>query len=138
MGYMDCAQHTPLHRQILRSLKLKVTPARLAILEVFEHYQKPLSIQDIAKKVEGLELEIDTVTLYRNVESLKDLGLLVEVSLNERDAHYELVNKHHHHHLICEQCGKVADISLCHIPTLSKKTLESTSFGSIKRHSCQH
>jgi Fur family ferric uptake transcriptional regulator len=133
---MNCKQHAQFFKTQLHKNNLKATPGRLALLDVFEHARKPLNIQEIISAFR-LGGEADTATIYRNIEALKELGVLVQVDFRERAASYELASKGHHHHAVCEKCGKVSDIEKCSIGSLEKLILKHGSFASINSHSLE-
>lgn len=130
---IPCATHAPLLRKGLRENNLKATPARLEILDVLTHAKKPLSINDVEAKLKGTDL----ATLYRTFETLKDLSLVNQVDFRHGHAHYELADREHHHHLVCQKCGKVADISKCDTSGLEKQALKISGFASINSHSLE-
>lgn len=119
----------------LRTNKLKATPARLEILDILEHVSKPLTIEEIGKHMKTKK--VDIVTVYRNIEFLKSALLVRQVSLNTNQAHYELADKPHHHHLVCESCGMVKDVMDCVNPKVSKEILKKNGFGQINFHSLE-
>jgi Fur family ferric uptake transcriptional regulator len=131
---MNCQEHKADIKNTLRQNKLKATPARLGLLDIFEHAKKPLSVNDLEKKLGG---HVDKVTLYRNTEALGSLGLLKRIRLNDRQEYYELASQEHHHHLICEKCGKVADIEGCKIVANNKSLLKKSGFAEISSHSLE-
>jgi Fur family transcriptional regulator, ferric uptake regulator len=53
--------------------------------------------------------EVGRATVYRALEQLETLGLIQRVDLKGDAAGYERVDPsgHHHHHIVCEQCGRV-------------------------------
>lgn len=130
---IPCTAHTPLLKEQLREYSLKVTPARLEVLDVLTHTKKPISINDVSSKL----CNTDLATLYRTFETLKDLGLVTQVDLQHGHAHYEIATREHHHHLICRKCGKVADISKCDTTTLEKQALKISGFAQISSHSLE-
>ena len=129
----NCGQHTLESKQQLKIGGLKITSARLGLLDMFKHAKTPLAVKDIAKKFTG---KTDLVTLYRNVESLENLGLIKKLSLNDRQAYYELANDHHHH-LICENCHRIVDIKDCDVPGVEKNIKTYSGFATISRHSLE-
>jgi Fur family transcriptional regulator, ferric uptake regulator len=52
---------------------------------------------------------VGRATVYRALEQLETLGLVQRVDLGSDAAGYERVEPsgHHHHHIVCEQCGRV-------------------------------
>ena len=51
------------------------------------------------------------VTVYRTLHLLSELGLVRRLDLGD-GPRYELAEDHHHH-LICEACGSVAEFDQC-------------------------
>ena len=131
---MECKQHTQQILTTLRKNKLKATSARLQLLDIFEHAKKPLSVNEIDRKF-GIK-NADKVTLYRNVEAFLDLGLLKKIRLHGLQSYYELAHGKHHHHLICNRCGAIADISQCGIPN-EKSVLKNSGFAKVISHSLE-
>ena len=121
--------------QTLKNLKLKITPARVAILDLLSTLDKPLSVEDIYKKL--ARKDINNVTVYSTLASFKEKGLVKEVYLNKDFVSYEL-KTHHHHHIVCNDCGDVEDIDLClDGQTISGLTKQSKKFSSIEDHSLE-
>lgn len=130
---IPCQTHTPELKTQLKQLKLKVTPSRMEVLDILTHSKKPISIAG-AKE---LLPQADLVTLYRTFETLENLGAVNQVDLRHGHAHYELSSLKHHHHLICTNCGKLADISKCDTADLDKQALKISDFGQISSHSLE-
>lgn len=100
---MHAAEHT---RQ-LRSVGLRATQGRMALLHVLEGARRPLSAREI-----GRRLDLNLVSVYRALETLVAKGLVRQGS----DGHaarfsYGLVP--HHHHMICSDCGFSARCAAC-------------------------
>jgi Fur family ferric uptake transcriptional regulator len=53
--------------------------------------------------------EVGRATVYRALEQLESLSLIQRVEVGGDAAGYERVDPsgHHHHHIVCEQCGRV-------------------------------
>ncbi len=132
----SCKQHQSILQIALRGKKLKATPGRVAILDIFTHTQKPLSVKELKAKV-GV-VGPDTATLYRNAESLTVEGILTKVNLGGKNASYELASRKHHHHLICSSCGLVNDITILSRPGLNAQALaQAKDFFSVAAHSLE-
>jgi Fur family ferric uptake transcriptional regulator len=64
-----------------------------------------LTALEIDRRLAG----VGRATVYRALEQLEGLGLIQRVDVGGDAAGYELVDPsgHHHHHIVCEQCGRV-------------------------------
>ena len=64
-----------------------------------------LTALEIDRRLPG----VGRATVYRALEQLEGLGLIQRVDLGGDAAGYERLDPsgHHHHHIVCEQCGRV-------------------------------
>jgi len=95
---------------VLKDKKLKVTPARVAVLEVLKLAQKPFPVQKIVEKL-GKEA-INFSTVYRTLITLEKSGLIQKVQISSSQAFYELAHTTSHHHLVCTQCEDVEEVDI--------------------------
>jgi Fur family transcriptional regulator, ferric uptake regulator len=53
--------------------------------------------------------DVGRATVYRALEQLEGLGLIQKVDVGGDGAGFERVDPsgHHHHHIVCEHCGRV-------------------------------
>ncbi|MDI6890970.1 MAG: Fur family transcriptional regulator [Thermodesulfovibrionales bacterium] len=110
----------------LKKLNLKVTPKRLAILEILLKESVYLSPEEIWKKMKKRFNRIGLPTVYRNLEELSEGNIISKINHPNRQLYYYLCqNRSHHHHFICLSCRKVEDISFC-----AAKEIE----GEVKRN----
>ncbi len=60
-------------------------------------------------ELDGMLQGVGRATVYRAIEQLEDLGLIQKIDVGGDSAAYEKVDPrgHHHHHLVCDGCGKV-------------------------------
>jgi Fur family ferric uptake transcriptional regulator len=125
------------HATLLRSHGLKATPQRLLVLRLLTGSKKPVSIIDLQKKA-GKE-QVDSVTLYRSLETLMEKSLVRPVDLRHGHTDYELVQEgKHHHHIVCEKCGAIEDFEWCPEEVLKNKILKNTSnFKKLTDHSLE-
>ncbi|ABO51150.1 ferric uptake regulator, Fur family [Desulforamulus reducens MI-1] len=103
-----------LYIQQLKEKGVKVTPQRQAILKAFlDTENKHPSAEEIHLEVIQSFPGVSLDTVYRNLNMLKQLGILRELNLGERRVRYEMGSDSHHHHLICTQCGAAEEIHYC-------------------------
>ncbi len=91
----------------------KMTPQRKQILQIFVEHPEHLSAEDVYGILREQDSEIGLATVYRALDLLSELGILVKIDFGDGCARYELntadPNVHHHHHLICVKCKKVIE-----------------------------
>ena len=93
----------------LRSAGLRRGGARRSVVEYLERQDCCRSAHEI---VEGIRAEGGTVgvaSVYRALDTLADLRLVQRVDVGDGIARFEpsREGRHHHHHLVCGDCGKV-------------------------------
>ncbi len=123
-------------QSLLRHAGFKATPKRVALLEVLRDAKSPMKTEDILEKLKRTPL--DQATLYRALKELKEANIVRQIDFEHGHAHYELVGKNDHHHLVCVRCGKVEDFTGCGIEAIVKRIAkQSKGFGEITRHSLE-
>lgn len=116
---------------IIRGSGHRITKSRRAVLTVLRQTRHALTGQELTAAVrnEG----IGQSSVYRTLQLLSEQNL-VDVSENpHHEAVYELRTKGHHHHLVCERCGKTENIR-CPLPTTLLKNLERKHHFHTLRH----
>lgn len=93
----------------LAALDQRYTPLRRVLVETLAGAGRPLTIPEIL----GRAPELPQSSAYRNITALIDIGVVRRVAGPDDHGRFELAEElsgHHHHHLICTQCGKVEDL----------------------------
>ena len=112
----------------------KMTPQRKEILRIFvEHSDKHhMSAEDVYGILREQDSEIGLATVYRALDLLSELGILVQVDFGDGCARYELNTAdpkiHHHHHLICTKCNKVIEFEDDLLDELEKDISNKSGF----------
>ena len=105
----------------LRKVRLKVTEARVGVLEGLAQGHGPFSAEEIHQTL--AEGTCDLATIYRTLASLEKAGLVSRCEFGDGTARYELAHgasRHHHHHVICRQCKKVEVLDDCELQDLNQ------------------
>ncbi|NLJ48749.1 MAG: transcriptional repressor [Candidatus Atribacteria bacterium] len=99
-------------QKTLRKNNIKLTSSRRAIVEVFEDNRKHLSAEEVHEFLKKRNQKAGIATVYRNLDLLTKIGILHRVNFGDGKDHFEIAQKPiHHHHLVCNKCGRVVDYS---------------------------
>jgi Fur family zinc uptake transcriptional regulator len=91
---------------------VRMTSVRAAILELLSEQRKPVNL-DAISQARGVAGECDATTVYRTLMIFKDAGLVRFVGMLRKTSHFVLnVPDDASHFLICERCGRVAELEL--------------------------
>jgi Fe2+ or Zn2+ uptake regulation protein len=89
---------------LVRASGGRATSTRRLLLEVLFATDEHLSAEDLAAAVQAKAPDVHLSTIYRNLEELERLGVVVHTHLGHGPATYQLASLAHAH-LICEACG---------------------------------
>jgi Fe2+ or Zn2+ uptake regulation protein len=93
------------------------TRPRAAVLQVLVATETPLKVEQIherlAQRPGGRGINLSSV--YRTVNLLRAHRVVRRVQLGDGAQRYELAEgyRDHHHHFVCERCGRIEDVSRC-------------------------
>ncbi|MHB8156521.1 MAG: Fur family transcriptional regulator [Desulfocucumaceae bacterium] len=119
----------------LRGGGYKITPQRQEIINCFGSGGKHYSAEEIHQEIKARFPNISLDTVYRNLNTLKKLGIIEVLNFHDGKCRYELaVENIHHHHLICLKCGGSEELDFCPLKFLDDRLLSEKKF-SVERHS---
>ncbi len=124
--------------EALKERGYRLTPQRSLILDVLHQADKHISAEEILAEVRARYPKVNKSTVYRTLELLKRLGLVDETDLGQGRLCYHHVDKGHHHHLVCQNCGKVLDMDEEMLDPLRKAIVEKYNFVPDIRHLVIH
>lgn len=119
-------------QKILHGSGLRSTPARIAVLDLLEKQKNPTDVLSI---VETLDHQADQATIYRVLEILTKKGIISRLEFGEGKYRYEL-QKSHHHHLVCTNCGVIKDVPGDFLGKFEKEIRNKEGFL-VKSHSLE-
>ena len=107
----------------LRQSGHRITPKVRAVLKLFVERGSVLDPFEVRAKLQPQFKGVGLPTVYRILESLANCGVLLTAANPDRQLRYYLcrdIDKEHHHHFICLQCGKVEEVYLCLMDEVEK------------------
>jgi Fe2+ or Zn2+ uptake regulation protein len=103
------ASQTPTAAEELRGAGLRVTAARVALLETVRDGDH-LGVEAIASGVRGRIGHISVQAVYDALHALTVAGLIRRIEPADSPARFERRVGDNHHHIVCRSCGVVADV----------------------------
>mgnify|MGYP001139923128 FL=1 len=95
----------------LKNKRLKATPQRRLVLDVFLSSHGHLSTEELYEQVKTIDPSVGQTTVYRTMKLLADSSIAREVHFGDGVARYEkMCGASHHDHLICESCGRNIEV----------------------------
>ncbi len=116
----------------LREAGYKITPPRLAVLEIIQREGEHLNPQEILEQAQAIHPQTGRATVYRTLELLTNLGIVRPIYVGDSGPTY-IRAEGGHHHLVCSQCGCVVDFEQCVADSMERELEERFGFR-IKSH----
>jgi len=107
---------------VLRSRGKRITTQRSLLLDLIRESHGHLDAGEIYRRARAKDPRISLSTVYRNLNLLKDLGVITELHLDEEHHHYELREEAEHYHLICSNCDRVLEFDSSSMGALIEQT----------------
>lgn len=95
--------------QKLRNAGLKITPQRMAILEILEGNKSHPSAHSIYDAVKEKYPMISFATVYKTLKVLEEVGEIQGLTIVDNKVHFD-PDTTPHHHFLCRQCHSIIDI----------------------------
>ena len=86
----------------------RVTSARRLLLEAIFDAQGHRTAEELAAAVQSRAPDVHISTIYRNLDDLQELGIIVHAHLGHGPSTYHLAASSHGH-LVCEECAAVIE-----------------------------
>jgi Fur family ferric uptake transcriptional regulator len=112
----------------------RLTPQRMMVLDAIEKSDHHISAEEIYAQVITRYPHLNISTVYRTLELLHRLGLVTETDLGGGRVRYHPADKGHHHHLVCQECGKVIDLDESVMDNLKQVLQKDYDFAPDIRH----
>ena len=120
------------YAELLKEHGLKATFQRMTILSAID-MMGHANVDEIYGKVLESHPTLSLATVYKNIITMVEQGVLVEVPIAGKKSKYEL-KKEEHLHLVCVECGSVVDHDMD--PVLeedTRKVAQNSSFALKER-----
>lgn len=114
--------------QKLRDNGHKITPQRLAIVDILAKSEGHPSVENIYDQVKRTFPTMSLATVYRNIVLIKSLGEVLELGFPDGSNRYDGNKPYPHPHVICIKCNKIVDPDLASLDEMKKEVASETHF----------
>ena len=104
------------------------------VAEALHSVDQHISAEEIYAQVRAKYPYANISTVYRTLELLKELGLVTEIALGDGRVRYHPAEKGHHHHLVCQKCGRIIDLPESALSTLEDSLASNYHFEANIKH----
>lgn len=118
---------------LLRAQGGRVTTARRQLLQALFDSGGHRTAEDLAAEVQASAPDVHMSTIYRNLDELERLGVVVHTHLGHGPATYHLSSSPHGH-LVCEHCGTTIEAPPELFAALSRNAKAEFGFSVDARH----
>ena len=106
-------------------MALKTSVAVMAALEKLNTFA---SAQEVYGEILKSKKSIGLTTVYRTLQKLADSNEVDFVRREDGEGAYKLCSDSHHHHLLCEKCGKSVEFNSSKFEKLLDAIAEENGF----------
>lgn len=89
---------------------VRSTRQRAAVSGLLDQLEDFRSAQDIHEELRRRGEGIGLTTVYRTLQALADAGEIDVLRTPAGEASYRRCSAHHHHHLVCRDCGRTVEV----------------------------
>ena len=105
------------------------TRQRTAVINLLSEIDTFASAKEIHRELENRDLQVGLTTVYRTLQSLAEIEAVDVLHMATGETLYrQCVSPHHHHHLVCTQCGRTEEIDGGSVETWAKQVAEQHGF----------
>lgn len=118
----------------LRGQGLRVSAARRLLLESLYRTEDPLTAERLASGLDGQLPRSDVASIYRNLETLEQLGLVKHFHLGHGPGLYVRAGAAVREYLVCDSCGTVQALPPAQLDRVREVVREDTGWESRFTH----
>ena len=89
----------------------RLTEPRKAVARLIAEHEGHFTAADLVAHARARRLGIGRATIFRALEALAEIRAIERIDLPTGDhAYVPCLPQHHHHHIVCDTCGRVTEV----------------------------
>jgi len=117
----------------LRERGLRLTPQRELVLKAVRALGHATP-EEVAEEVRKTHPGINLSTVYRNLETLENVGFVQHAHLGHGGLKYHASEHEIHAHLTCEKCGTIIEVPIEETLPLTQSLIDNYGFHTDLAH----
>jgi Fur family ferric uptake transcriptional regulator len=110
---------------------VRATRQRLLVLDTLAREPHDTTAQEIYTRLRQAGEPVGLATVYRTLALLSEHGVVDEFAHRPGETCYRLCGEGHHHHVVCERCHGVAELSDCEVEEWLSRAAHEQGFRPI-------
>ena len=107
---------------------IRHTAQRRVLLDIIRESGSHLGADELYLKARERQHSISLSTVYRNLKTFKEQGLVKEHHFDDGCRRYESKPRKGHHHLVCVDCGRIIEFECPSTECLKTKIAQEQGF----------
>lgn len=112
----------------LRLRGCRLTPQRMAVLQVLVSGEEHPSVEEIYERVRADFPMTSLSTVYKTLTLLKEMGEVWELDVGDGGSRYDGSRPEPHPHLVCLRCHSIVDLDLAPLAEWSQSVAQQTGY----------
>jgi Fur family peroxide stress response transcriptional regulator len=106
----------------------RVTPQRIHVLRAMLQMDTHPTAEDIWETVRQVSPTTALGTIYKTLDTLREMGEVMEIDAYDDSHHYDAVRPTAHPHVVCTDCGRIEDVDLEGLGSLQSQAAAASGF----------
>lgn len=111
----------------LREKGVRLTDQRKALIKYLITSHAHPTVEEIYNDLQDEAGSMSLATIYNNLRVLVDAGIVYEMKFTDVSSRFDFI-RHKHYHIICTNCGKVADFEVPDVSGIKQQAREQTGY----------
>jgi Fur family ferric uptake transcriptional regulator len=119
---------------LIRSGGGRMTEPRRVLIDQLLSAGGHVTADELIERVQRALPSVDRSTVYRNLSTLEEAGFVYHVHLAHGPSVYHVADGRRHAHIVCEDCGAVAELHPDALRDLAVELLDTQGFTLSHQH----
>jgi Fur family transcriptional regulator, ferric uptake regulator len=106
----------------------RLTEPRRALAQLIADQSGHFTAAELVDAARARELPIGRATIFRTLEVLSEIGVVERLDLPSGEHAYVGCAASHHHHVVCSECGRTAEIPDAGLRSVVREVARRTGF----------